>query len=299
MDAEEDKSSQIPSGFNQSSAGSTPRVASASNPPATSLQGSSKPSSGPSSKGPHLSDEAASSELSKRSRGAGVITPTACTECRRKRAKCDGKKPCTRCEAHKGAECVYEVPVRQSKENLRTEIKDLRRHARSSEQIFAALTRPDLREDILLSIRSGQSIEAISEWLDGAPTSGGAALPTFAQHAEASIPVRSDIAPLLGMEATGLENVALEGIGLSTMGPGAAQQLSPGNKLGQNSPRQFPSHNQAVPIRSSDFHLDAETWKANMHVPTQNHLSSRPESLQSAKIKRDMPGLKEPEIDSL
>ncbi|KAH6976627.1 fungal-specific transcription factor domain-containing protein, partial [Ilyonectria destructans] len=57
-------------------------------------------------------------------------------------------------------------------------------------------------------------------------------------------------------------------------------------------------HNQAVPIRSSDFHLDAETWKANMHVPTQNHLSSQPESLQSAKIKRDMPGLKEPEIDS-
>ncbi|KAH7118160.1 hypothetical protein B0J13DRAFT_570671 [Dactylonectria estremocensis] len=265
MDAEEDKSSQIPS--------------------ATSLQGSSKPSSGPSSKGPHLSDEAASSELSKRSRGAGVITPTACTECRRKRAKCDGKKPCTRCEAHKGAECVYEVPVRQSKENLRTEIKDLRRHARSSEQIFAALTRPDLREDILLSIRSGQSIEAISEWLDGAPTSGGAALPTFAQHAEASIPVRSDIAPPLGDGSNWLRK--------------SAQQLSPGNKLGQNSPRQFPSHNQAVPIRSSDFHLDAETWKANMHVPTQNHLSSRPESLQSAKIKRDMPGLKEPEIDSL
>lgn len=212
--------------------------------------------------------------------------------------QCDGKKPCARCKAHKGAGCVYEVPVHQSKENLRTEIEGLRRHARSSEQIFAALTRPDLQEDILLSVRSGHSIEAISEWLDGAPTSGGAPLLTSSQHTEASIPVGSDVAPLFGMEGIRLENVAVMGIGPRTMGPVAAQQSSLWNELSQNSPWQSPSDSQEGLIRSSDSDLGAISCTANRHGSTQNCVTSRPESLQSDKIKQDMPELKEPEIES-
>ncbi|RDA82575.1 hypothetical protein CP532_3067 [Ophiocordyceps camponoti-leonardi (nom. inval.)] len=83
---------------------------------------------------------------SKRRRGPGVVTANACTECRKKRAK-----------------CIYEVPVRQSKENLRHEIETLRQRQRSSDVIFEALQRLDLGEEILQRLRDGQSVETISE----------------------------------------------------------------------------------------------------------------------------------------
>ncbi|RCI16526.1 hypothetical protein L249_1685 [Ophiocordyceps polyrhachis-furcata BCC 54312] len=83
---------------------------------------------------------------SKRRRGPGVVTANACTECRKKRAK-----------------CIYEVPVRQSKENLRHEIETLRQRQRSSDVIFEALQRMDLGEEVLQRLRDGQSVETISE----------------------------------------------------------------------------------------------------------------------------------------
>ncbi|KAK3311032.1 fungal-specific transcription factor domain-containing protein [Chaetomium strumarium] len=113
---------------------------------------------------------------SKRKRGLGVVTPNACTECRKKRAKCDGKKPCGRCNAQKDVECKYEIPVRQSKENLRHEIDRLRRQQRNNESVIGALARPDMWEEVLSRLRSGQSVEAISEWLEGGPHSGGESL---------------------------------------------------------------------------------------------------------------------------
>ncbi|KAK8074347.1 Nitrogen assimilation transcription factor nit-4 [Apiospora phragmitis] len=106
----------------------------------------------------------------KRRRGLGVVTPNACTECRKKRAKCDGQRPCGRCRAQKDVECVYEIPVRQSKENLRSEIDQLRRQQRQNDSVFSALVRPELWEEVLTRMRGGQSVESISEWL----SSGGA-----------------------------------------------------------------------------------------------------------------------------
>ncbi|KAB5581225.1 hypothetical protein GE09DRAFT_935612, partial [Coniochaeta sp. 2T2.1] len=104
---------------------------------------------------------------SKRRRGVGVVTPNACTECRRKRTKCDGQKPCSRCEGLGISECVYEVPVRQSKEHLRKEIQRLQHEQRSSDRVFAALASSDLSGDVLARLRSGQPVESISEWLSG------------------------------------------------------------------------------------------------------------------------------------
>jgi hypothetical protein len=128
------------------------------------------PSSIASGSGPNITSQG----VSRRRRGLGVVTPNACTECRKKRAKCDGQRPCSRCAAQKDVECVYEVPVRQSKETLRNEIDHLRRQQRSSEQVLTALARPELVEEVLSRLRGGQSVEAISRWLGVAvPSLGG------------------------------------------------------------------------------------------------------------------------------
>ncbi|KAK4178263.1 fungal-specific transcription factor domain-containing protein [Triangularia setosa] len=120
--------------------------------------------------------------VSKRRRGLGVVTPNACTECRKKRAKCDGQRPCGRCKAQKDVECIYEIPVRQSKENLRHEIEQLRKAQRSSDQVFTALTRSDHWEDVLKRLRNGQSVEDVSEWLHSLHSQQGAgALPPISR----------------------------------------------------------------------------------------------------------------------
>ncbi|KAG7140702.1 Conidial development protein fluffy like [Verticillium longisporum] len=148
---------------------STPSAPSSSGPPSVGPSGSTPAQQPPTSHNP----------LSKRRRGLGIVTPNACTECRKKRAKCDGRKPCSRCQGQKDIECVYEIPVRQSKENLRTEIEQLRYRQRSSDQVFAALVRPDAWEEVLKRLRSGQSVEAISDWLGVALPPGGS-VPSFA-----------------------------------------------------------------------------------------------------------------------
>jgi len=88
--------------------------------------------------------------------------------------QCDGSRPCSRCSAQKDVDCVYEIPVRQSKETLRNEIDQLRRQQRSSDQVLTALARPELWEEVLNRLRGGQSVETISQWLGVAvPSLGG------------------------------------------------------------------------------------------------------------------------------
>nr|CAD79658.1 related to nitrate assimilation regulatory protein nirA [Neurospora crassa] len=151
--------------------GNRPASASASQPtPSTSSSG---PPTGPPSGGPPTSQT-----VSKRKRGLGLVTPTACTECRKKRAKCDGEKPCARCK-YQNTECVYEVPVRQSKDTLRNEIEQLRREQRNNEHVINALRRTDKWDGVLQRLRNGQSIDMISSWLEGTLPSGGGTLPSI------------------------------------------------------------------------------------------------------------------------
>ncbi|KAJ2903912.1 hypothetical protein MKZ38_009147 [Zalerion maritima] len=125
-------------------------------PPSVQDLGSNS-GSGPSPATPSASTPTAApsqqQQLSKRRRGLGVVTPNACTECRKKRAKQD-------------AECVYEVPVKQSKEHLRTEIENLRRYQRSSDHVLSALSHGDLWEEVLKRLRGGQSVDTVSDWLE-------------------------------------------------------------------------------------------------------------------------------------
>ncbi|KAI1778823.1 fungal-specific transcription factor domain-containing protein [Hypoxylon cercidicola] len=188
-------------------------------------------------------------QLSKRRRGLGIVTPNACTECRKKRAKCDGQKPCGRCRSQKDVECVYEVPVRQSKENLRHEIEALRRQQRHSESVLSALARPDLVEEVLQRLRQGQSIEGISEWLGA----GSAFPPSFARPSEprggVTLPPISTYGPLAGAG----------GYGTIGMSPVTTQAHGINQDFDSNSPWNFSSHSQTVSTRS-DSHPDIMQW---------------------------------------
>lgn len=103
---------------------------------------------------------------SKRRRGLGVVTPNACTECRKKRSKCDGHNPCGRCVSQKNTHCVYELPVRQSKENMRHEIEQLREQQHQTDRLLAALVSKDKSDEVLEKLRTGETIDAVLEKLD-------------------------------------------------------------------------------------------------------------------------------------
>ncbi|OTA96765.1 hypothetical protein M434DRAFT_66893 [Hypoxylon sp. CO27-5] len=231
-----------------------------SGPSTSQASSSSKPTpkheaSGPS--GASGSGSTPNPQLSKRRRGLGVVTPNACTECRKKRAKCDGQKPCGRCKSQKDAECVYEIPVRQSKENLRHEIEALRRQQRQSDSVFSALVRPELVEEILQRLRQGQSVENISEWLGNtAIPAGGNSLPGFARPGEPRSGVT--LPPLSTYGGT----IAGAG-GYSTIGmsPATGQAHGMNQEFDSNSPWNFSSHSQTVSTRS-DSHPDIMQWTA-------------------------------------
>lgn len=201
---------------------------------------------------------AASSQLSKRRRGLGVVTPNACTECRKKRAKCDGQKPCGRCKTQKDVECIYEIPVRQSKETLRHEIDALRRQQRQSNSVLSALVRPELVEEILQRLRQGQSVQGISEWLDAGTAfpSTRSNLPSFAQPTEPRSGVA--VAPMTTYGGTLPGAGGYNGIGMS---PVTGQAHGMNQEFESNSLWNFSGQSQTVSTRS-DSHPDIMQWTA-------------------------------------
>jgi len=111
-----------------------------------------------------------SSSNSKRRRGLGLVTANACTECRKKRAKCDGQTPCGRCTAQ-NIDCHYELPVRQSKEQMRSEIDTLRTQQRYNDRVLAALVSGDASDSVLDQLRRGETLDTIVDKLDGSQSS--------------------------------------------------------------------------------------------------------------------------------
>ena len=84
-------------------------------------------------------------------------------------------------------ECVYEVPVRQSKEHMRTEMEQLRTQARQSERVLAALVSGDSSEQVLDQLRSGETIESITERLEKSGSesaTSGSNVTTFARPSD-------------------------------------------------------------------------------------------------------------------
>ncbi|KAB5513035.1 hypothetical protein GE09DRAFT_1179991 [Coniochaeta sp. 2T2.1] len=171
---------------NPVSSDTTPRTKSTGTPLALTL-GLGRTQPPPPATGISARPGQVSQSVSKHRRGLRIVTRIACAECRKKRAKCDGDRPCGRCRNLGVTDCVYEVPVRQSKENLREEIEQLNRRNRTRDQVLAALAPPDysdLRDVVLAQLRNGQSVDSISEWLPGALPSGRplGTLPSTVNH---------------------------------------------------------------------------------------------------------------------
>ncbi|RFU76407.1 nitrogen assimilation transcription factor nira [Trichoderma arundinaceum] len=227
----------------------------------------------PQSQTPQAGPPNALLQLSKRRRGLGVVTPNACTECRKKRAKCDGQKPCGRCKAQKDVECIYEIPVRQSKEHLRSEIESLRLRQRSSDQVIAALIRPELWEEVLARLRGGQTVEHISDWLanlpPGAPSYGQPTDPALGGHDLASMAAfgAGSGAPIPPMTLTvGTGPLTMGGIGAEMGGAPA-------------SPWHFSTQSRGGSTRSGS-HPDLMNWAADMGGAPQSRVGSWAESMQ-------------------
>lgn len=64
------------------------------------------------------------------------------------------------------AECIYEIPVRQSKETMRAEIELLTKHRQQSERVFGAISQGYKVQETVNRLRNGDSMETIAEWLD-------------------------------------------------------------------------------------------------------------------------------------
>ncbi|POS74543.1 hypothetical protein DHEL01_v207067 [Diaporthe helianthi] len=230
----------------------------------------------------------ASTVASKRRRGLGVVTPNACTECRKKRAKCDGQQPCSRCASQKDVECHYEVPVRQSKENLRTEIEYLRRQQASNESVLSALSQTAQWEEVLRRLRSGQSVEAIADWLGTQTSSGAGAMPSFGQPSGAGTNLTS-LANFAGASASsytpGLANMALSAATVSptsTAHPlSARQDVDTTSQWGHYSAPSQPHSNRSN-SHSGTMHWSRPgppktrvgTWVADSLSPLQDSQSS-------------------------
>ncbi|KAI9879267.1 MAG: hypothetical protein M1830_009068 [Pleopsidium flavum] len=120
---------------------------------------------------------------SKRRRAPKSVTPNACTNCKKAKAKCDGMKPiCSRCRSRKGeGTCRYEVHVNTAKEEMVREIRDLREKNDWVERILRALRSDKASKEVIDCLRQGESYQSIAEGLrqgiladvlSGSPTAG-------------------------------------------------------------------------------------------------------------------------------
>ena len=176
---------------------------------------------------------------------------------------------------------MYEVPVRQSKENLRAEIEQLRRQQRSNDSVLAALVQPQLYEEVLHRLRNGQSPESISEWLGGAlPSAGGGDGVAGGSHTQVygrplgpggAFP---SVPGFTGASPNPYTPAVASNLG-RTVSPatGHAQGLRP--DLDQNSPwgGQFSTNSQSVSTRSNS-HPDVMDWGPSTRGPPQSRVGS-------------------------
>lgn len=181
---------------------------------------------------------------------------------------------------------MYEVPIRQSKENLRAEIEQLRRQQRSSDSVLTALVQPQLYEEVLQRLRNGQSAESISEWLGGAlPPATGADGLAGGSHGQVygrplgPGPGPSGAYPAIPPGFTGASPNSYTPAVASSLGrtvspvtnhtQGLRQELDPNSPWGGP----FSGQSQSVSTRSNS-HPDVMDWGPNSRGPPQSRVGS-------------------------
>ncbi|KAI9731647.1 MAG: hypothetical protein M1818_007777 [Claussenomyces sp. TS43310] len=111
--------------------------------------------------------------LSRRRQPPKHITRNACTNCRRARAKCDGKVSCTRCQSRAEEEsCAYETPRKRGKHQLvgqivelEKELEALRAEISTKEQILRAVAEYEHPATILGRLKNNETYDSIVRWL--------------------------------------------------------------------------------------------------------------------------------------
>ena len=179
----------------------------------------------------------------------------------------------------KDVECVYEVPVRQSKENLRTEIDNLRYFQRSTKSVLSGLMRPELWEEVLERIRQGQTVGAISDWLGDLPASNDA-VPALPRSND------PNMNPGPGASISALGGFGRPGPGpgpggLNSMGLGSAGLSGPPmhNDMGHRSPWSFSTPSQTDSNRSGS-QTEPMNWVPGISGPPQSQVGIWGDSLQ-------------------
>jgi hypothetical protein len=80
-----------------------------------------------------------------------VVIGKACERCRKKRTKCNGKTPCYRCD-EAGELCEYNFTPRESRDELRAQIKKLEKKVDDKDKLFRNLA-PGQSLDARKSVR--------------------------------------------------------------------------------------------------------------------------------------------------
>jgi len=98
------------------------------------------------------------------------VTRNACVKCQKARTKCDGKQPCSRCEARvETSECIYKIHIKHAKEELVKQIEQLRAKEHVTERILQALSANEKVSEILERLQSGETYDSIVELLAQSP----------------------------------------------------------------------------------------------------------------------------------
>jgi len=77
--------------------------------------------------------------------------------------QCDGQKPCGSCTSRNIIECMYEVPIRVSKENMRKEIEQLQGRLYVRETVIDALAMDESPDPVLQQLRNKVPLEEIAD----------------------------------------------------------------------------------------------------------------------------------------
>lgn len=157
---------------------------------------------------------------------------------------------------------MYEVPQRDSKDDLRNQIDKLQKSQRCRDQIFAALSQEDLRDDVSEQLRQGCSIEGISKWLCGRVASRG---DHDANRGIMSTPAHSDVS-----RAAFIHNAS----------DTAAQQPGWRNETGQSKQQCSLTHDPGR-LMESETHAKAITQPEGCRMRPQTRAATRAEKSQT------------------
>lgn len=178
--------------------------------------------------------------------------------------------------------------MRQSKENLRTEIESLRSRQRSSDSVLAALVRPELWEDVLDRLRRGQTVENISEWLDGSLPSGGGIMPNLPQQGNPNINAgpNTTSATHFGRPSEGMAAMSLSALTDLAGPPGGQPSPTMRGNLGQSSPW---FNTRGVSDSSRGSHPEMMNWQPDLSGPPQSRVGFWGDNIDQEDMAGTMP----------